>query len=221
MCNFLSGIVLKNGDVITSEYTDSHDLIAEANGLKERSFPKDMGWIKVEYTSDNLLDINTYELRVDETDTPAWFDDAMRESVAAKMHRIAQKCILTEGEIPILLGGKWVLGGTANVKRAVCVNIHSLWGNSRVGELRENSRVGELRENSRVGVLRENSRVGELRENSQVGVLRENSQVGELWENSRVGELWENSRVGVLWGNSRVGVLRENSQIENDYREKK
>jgi len=193
MCNFLSGIVLKNGDVITSEHTDSHNLIALAAGLVERKLPHDMPWVKVEYISDNILDIDTYELHLDDTDTPDWFDDAMREVVTAKMHRIAAKCILLEGEIPILLGGKWVLGGTVNVKHAHHANIHSLWGNSQVGELQGNS---------------------------QVGVLRENSQVGELWGNSQVGELWENSQVGVLWENSHVGVLWGNSQVVKDNRMK-
>ena len=136
MCNFLSGIVLNNGDVITSEYTDSHYLIAEAAGLKERNIPLDMGWVKVEYTSNNLLDINTYELKLDEEDCPYWFDDAMRENVTAKMHRLAQKCILKEGEIPILLGGKWIIGGEIKIQRSVSSlivlmnggTLNAMWG---------------------------------------------------------------------------------------------
>jgi len=148
MCNFLSGIVLKNGDLITSEYTDSHDLIVAAAGLKERAIPHEMGWVKVEYTSPNLLNLETYELRVDETDTPEWFDDAMRENVAAKMHRLVAKAIITEGEIPILLGGKWVLGGNVIVKETYAATIVEMRDHSRVGEMRKNSRVGMMRDHS-------------------------------------------------------------------------
>ena len=119
MCKFLSAIVLRNGDVLTSEYTDSHDLIVESAGLRERTSPAEMGWVKVEYTSKTLLDIDTYKLTVDKTDVPAWFDGEMCEYVTAKMRRIATKCILDRGEITILLGGKWVIGGTVNVGKAV------------------------------------------------------------------------------------------------------
>ncbi len=119
MCDFLSGIVLKNGYLITSDYTDLHGLIAEDAGLKERRVPLDMGWVNVEYTSDNLLDINTYELKVDESDVPDWFDDSMREKITKKMHRLAKKCILIDGEIPILLGGKWIIGGEVKIQKAV------------------------------------------------------------------------------------------------------
>ena len=128
MCKFLSGIVLRNGDVLTSEYTDSHDLIVESAGLRERNSPAEMGWVKVEYTSKTLLDIDTYKLTVDKTDVPAWFDGEMCEYVTAKMRRIATKCILDRGEITILLGGKWVIGGTVNVGKAVNSYIAYMYG---------------------------------------------------------------------------------------------
>ena len=193
MYNFLSGIVLKNGDLITSEYTDSHDLLVLSAGLKERKYPQEMGWIKVKYASDNPCDIETYELTVDETDTPEWFDSDMREKITAKMHRLVSKCILTEGEIPLLLGGKWVLGGIVNVKQAYSANIICMWGTSQVGTMRENS---------------------------QVGMMWETSQVGEMWENSRVGTMWGTSRVGEMWETSRVGTMRGTSQVGYDKREK-
>lgn len=33
MCRFFSGIALENGDLITSDYTDSHDLLLRAGGI--------------------------------------------------------------------------------------------------------------------------------------------------------------------------------------------
>ena len=179
MCRTFSGVIKQDEEIIMSDYTDTHGYIILANGLKESSLVMQgkNGWARFEYYGRNLCDIKTYKLTIDESTIPDWLTDEVKERLTKRLKEIVKKKILTKGKIPILLGGKWILGGNVIVEKAVGANIILMHGKAKVG------------------VLRENSQVGVLWGNSQVGVLRENSRVGELWGNSRVGELWGNSRV--------------------------
>ena len=133
MCNFSSGIILQSGEVIESEYTDQHELIIEANNLKEAAtLPGHNGFIRYEYSGSNPCDIETYVLHIDEESIPVWFDDHMKERVTEEIKVRTGKRILTKGKIPLLLGGKWVLGGDVKVDRIYNAIIISMHGSSKV-----------------------------------------------------------------------------------------
>jgi hypothetical protein len=217
MCKFFSAIVTKNGDLYYNKFTHSHedliDLFNLREGLKADNF------IRIEYYPENndLSDLLSYQLHVDEQSIPEWFNDDLKEQIVNKLNFVLEKMIISNEEKKILIGDCYILKDSTIKKIQNCI-IFQMRGNSQVGVLRGNSQVGELRENSQVGVLRENSQVGVLWGNSQVGELWENSQVGELWGNSQVGVLRGNSQVGELWENSKVGELRGNSKIKKDNR---
>ena len=148
MCNFLSAIGFKSGAVFTSEYTDRHDLLVKTHGLHETPAPRDNGWVKLEYTSDTLTDISTYKLTIDETDVPSWVTDEIREKWERKMHAIVKRSILLTGEIPCLLGGKYVLGGDVRIEEAHGVWIVAMYGSSQVGKMHNSSQVGTMWDSS-------------------------------------------------------------------------
>jgi hypothetical protein len=80
---------------------------------------------------------------VDQDIIPEWWDDAMREDATRKLRAIVARAIVTEDRT-MLLGGTWVLGGSANVNRAVSVRIVSMWDSSQVGEMWDSSQVGTM-----------------------------------------------------------------------------
>ena len=201
MCKFYSAILTKNGDLFHNPFTTSHEDIIDEFNLNDNMRDN---FIRLEFVPKRkMFEIDFYELKVDESITPEWFDENMKEIIINRLKNIIKSLIISD-DVKLLNGRCAILVGSSNLRKVKNSIIYSMWENSKVGELRENSEVGVLRENSEVGVLRENSKVGELRENSKVGVLRENSKVGVLWENSEVGELWENSEVGELWENSEI-----------------
>ena len=155
MCETFSGVIKRDEEILMSDYTDSHEYIILANGLKESSMVMQgkNGWARFEYKGDNPCDIKTYKLTIDKNTTPDWLTDEVKERLEKRLKVIIKKKILTKGKIPILLGGKWILGGTVNIEKAVNANIISMNGKANVGELRGNSQVGALWGNSRVGVL--------------------------------------------------------------------
>ena len=206
MCQFLSAVVTAKCDVFTSDVSDSHEDIIEANNLDESKI------VRVEYTSDTLADITTYKLKIDQDEIPDWWNDGIRDKAERRLCNMARRMILTTGEYNMLLGGKWVLGGDVKVK-----TIKS----ALIIEMRGSSRVGTMLGSSRVGVMWESSQVGDMRGSSQVGDMRGSSRVGEMWESSRVGEMRESSQVGEMLESSRVGVMWETSKIISDNRIKK
>ena len=119
MCRFLSGIGFKDGSIRTSDYTDDHQAMIEAWELHETSTPRDNGWVRLEYTSNNLTDISVYKLSIDETDAPDWVTTEIRDSWIKKLNTRLKKMILSECNINCLLGGRLVFGKNVVIKRLV------------------------------------------------------------------------------------------------------
>jgi len=146
MCNFLSAVLMKNGDLIWDIATDSHSDLVSMAGLKDTELLH-RPFVRVEYAPPDKRDranIDKYTLRVDERGTlPDWCDESLQEKAAAKMRAIVSQCIVTD-ERAILVGGVWVLGDGAYIGRAVNARIISMHGSSHVGALCDSSRVEEL-----------------------------------------------------------------------------
>ena len=196
MCQFKSAIVLKNGDVIHNEWIDSHEDLVTLYNLKDEGKEE---FVRVEYVpEDTPSNLDKYALKVDEKETPDWFNP---EKTERKLRAIVKKMIIT-GDVSMIVGKRVILDG-ANVGEIRQSVVHWM-KNSTVQEMRENSTVRVMRENSTVRVMWGNSTVQVMRGNSTVRVMWENSTVQEMMENSTVQEMRENSTVRVMWDNSKA-----------------
>ena len=192
MCKFYSAIVMRNGDLLHNENLQSHEDIISLFNINDSQVNCDK-FVRVEFTPDDqtmLWDISQYELRVDETHTPEWFNKH-REYVTERLTDIVKNRIIT-GSHKILVGGLYVVKDAQidRVQHAVVVymqdsTVNEMWGNSTVNVMRDNSTVNVMRDNSTVNVMWGNSTVNEMRENSTVNVMRDNSTVNVMWENSK------------------------------------
>ena len=118
MCEFLSALVLRNGDVLWHEATDSHSDLVRHFRLPDNTECRHFA--KIEFTprsvdgNPNYLGVDHYALRVDEDTEPIWFDE-VRELVEQKCRSIIRGMIVTDKR-DFLLGGKWILAGNACVR---------------------------------------------------------------------------------------------------------
>jgi hypothetical protein len=177
MCNFLSGIGFLDGSIKTSDATDSHEHLILAFGLKESNNLSKNGWVRFEYHPENnadMCDVTKYRLNIDQDIIPDWVTDEIKESWERKANQLVKGMILIDGEIPILLGGRWVLGGTVVVNSIVNSIIQTMLGNSQVNEMLGNSQVNTMWENSQVNTMLGNSQVNEMLGNSQVKTDKRN-----------------------------------------------
>src|SRR3990167_8597505 len=97
MCRYISGIVYKTGELMTSQYTDSHESLIKWLDLDDTRPIETRTWIRVEFCPENAEeygDIKKYQLKVDEESTPIWFDDEMRNHVIDKMTAIVESSII-------------------------------------------------------------------------------------------------------------------------------
>ena len=237
MCQFKSGIILKNKIVVAPGKDDSHSNLLESLGIQDDYIGASKTFVRAELVpKNNEWWISPEEhpekwtFIVDQDIVPDWFcrEESEKEFRAAV-------CEWWKSHVPVDQKLEKLESGYYRLKRCevkkllndVMADLYDsevgvMLENSRVGVMLENSQVGEMRENSQVGEMLESSQVGEMWGSSRVGVMLESSQVGEMRENSRVGVMLENSQVGVMlessqvgemWGSSRVGVMRENSRV--------
>ncbi len=218
MCQFKSGIILKNKIVIAPEENDSHSDLLESPGIENDYFGASKKFVRAELIPDNNEwwvspeeHPEKWVFVVDQDITPDWFDKGEHE----KLFRDAvcdwwKEHVLVDQKIDELNSGFYRLK-RCEVKK-LCKDVKALLYSSHVDTMCGNSHVGTMRENSQVGTMRENSQVDTMWENSQVDTMCGNSHVGAMWENSQVGAMRENSRVDIMCGNSHVGAMWENSQ---------
>ncbi|MFA6917040.1 MAG: hypothetical protein WC222_11630 [Parachlamydiales bacterium] len=153
MCKFYSAIIKPNGDLLHDIHTSSHKDIINLYNLNDDKVGR---FAKLEYTSDDLMDLSTYQLKVDENVKPDWLTDKMLENAERKLYQIVKKRIITEDR-KLLMGGIFVIAEGVKidtVKNAIIEVIR----NSTVNEMRENSTVNEMRENSTVKINNSNKK---------------------------------------------------------------
>ena len=171
MCKFYSAIILPTGDVLHDIHTTSHEDLIQLHGLND---DKKGRFAKLEYTSDDLTDLSTYSLIIDEDIRPDWITDLMLENAERKLHQIVKKRIITEDR-PLLIGGIYVVA--------------------------DNVIIGTV-QNAIIEIIK-NSTVNKMWDNSTVNKMLGNSTVNEMWGNSTVKLMWENSTVKLMRGNSK------------------
>ena len=114
MCKFKSGIVLRTGKLLHSNYTDSHEHLISLFKIKDH---REGNICRVEFYPEDPKDLDKpekYALHIDESRTPDWFDEEAQEKTTREMRQIIQGMIVN-GTVNILLSGAYILTDGANV----------------------------------------------------------------------------------------------------------
>ena len=224
MCNFLSAIVFKNGDIICRpDVTDSHEDLIDFANIRDNQVHQD-GFIRVEFLppehgTKDIFDTKNWILKVDQASTQEWFSF---ESTTSKLAARVERMFVLEDR-PILLGGCWLLGKKAIVKKVQNARIFGMYGSSKVGGMYNSStvdvmhgssRVCGLYGSSRVDGMYNSSKVDEMFNSSQIGGMYDSSKVDEMCNSSQVGWMHDSSKVGVMYGSSRVDVMHDSSKVD-------
>ena len=109
MCKFYSAIVMKNGDLLHNENLMSHEDIIALFNINDSQVNCNK-FVRVEFTPEDqndLPNIEKYVLRVDESETPKWFEK-YREYVTSRLKDIVSKRIITSDQ-KLLTGGLYVV----------------------------------------------------------------------------------------------------------------
>jgi hypothetical protein len=174
MCKFKSAIVLKNGDVIHSDWTDSHEVLIDMMELSDKG---NGAFVRVEFVpKDNkYADPKMYIIKIDQPDTPEWWTEAVAERTSEYLRGIIERMIIKTDK-KCLVGGAYILDGV-NIGRCVNANVAVMLGSSKIGAMWDSSKIG---------------------------VMWGSSKIGEMWGSSKIGAMWGSSKIGAMWGSSKV-----------------
>ena len=214
MCNFISAIVMQNGEIVCDpEHTDSHEDLMRARGIRDTACQVDR-FCRIEFIPGSVI-TDPWELNVDEPSTPDWFD---ARKVMRKMQDRVDRMIIKDDSRPFLLGGCWILCNSAYVSAVKSARIYRMGDSSRVNRMGDSSRVDHMHDSSRVNRMYGAARVDRMHDSSRVDYMHGSSRVNYMGDSSRVDHMHDSSRVDRMHDSSRVDHMHGSSKIENDCR---
>ena len=120
MCNFLSAVVSRTGEVYCNPLIDSHEDIIDYFDIRDTGMQH---IVRVEFSpkeKKDLIDIEKYELRVDELSTPEWFNE-YKESAIEKLKLVAKNCIIKENKKIVM--GACIIGDGITIGKLINANV--------------------------------------------------------------------------------------------------
>ena len=148
MCNFLSAIVLKNGDVLTHPMLDSHSDLVTYFQLPDTT-AHHQHFAKVELTPTDWLDASTWRFRLDEATAPGWWDD-VKTSAESTLRARAQAMVITGGEKQLIVDGCWIVGGDAVVRDVRAGRILGVWGSAQIHGVWDSAQIHDVRGSAQI-----------------------------------------------------------------------
>ena len=113
MCNPFSGYATRGGEIYCiPDKTHAHSIIAEVFELRDNDvayYAQNLAKFEFTPPADTKLwrDLSKWDLKVDENETPEWFD---AEKVRAHMERLVRPMFVTDKR-NWLIGGCWIFDG--------------------------------------------------------------------------------------------------------------
>jgi hypothetical protein len=204
MCEFLSVLVVRNGDVRHHPMLDSHsDLIAYFNLPDDR--PYHQHFAKAELTPRDWLDPDTWTWRIDEETRPSWLDD-VEAGAEKKTRAIARRMILTDvTRIPkLIVDGCWIVGGKAVVRDV---------RGGRIIRVQDTARLETLRGSAQVTDVGGSAQVTDVGDSAQVTDVGDSAQVTDVWGSAQVTDVGDSARVTHVRGSAQVTDVGGSAQV--------
>ena len=181
MCQFKSGIILKNKIVIAQGADDSHSNLLDELNIEDNTENAMRRFVRAELVPPNnewWTDPDTWIVHIDQDITPEWFDIDRERYEADFREAVKDWCkvhIMVDKMINELSSGYYMLR-RCEVKKLLN-DVKVLLDNSTVTEMRGNSTVTKMWGNSTVTKMWDNSTVTEMLGNSiardyNAGVIR-------------------------------------------------
>ncbi len=241
MCQFLSAIVSKNGEVYCDPFIDSHEELIQRFGLRDDQSQFINNIVRVEFTpkDDDYFDIENYTLRIDEDSEPDWWA-SVKDSVHANLKDRIQRMIIDKADNKVLCGGVYFVRdskilwtrysrilvvkdatihnvrGNATIQ---CVGgnatIHNVWDNATIHNVRGNATIQYVRDNATIQYVRGNATIRDVRDNATIQYVRGNATIQCVRDNATIQDVWGNATIHNVWDNATIQYVRDNATIQD------
>ena len=188
MCRFYSAIVLRNGDVLDHDASDSHtDLIRHYKLPDDRECRH---FAKVEFVpadAGRVADVSGYTLHVDEDTEPSWWPE-VRDRVEATCRARVGRMVLDSGKVDLLLGGRWILAGDVEV-----------------GEIKGNAVVVAVGGSARIDRVGGSARIDRVWDSARIVAVGGSARIDCVGDSARIDAVWDSARIVAVGGSARIG----------------
>jgi hypothetical protein len=216
MCQFLSALVLRNGDVLTHPMLDSHSDLVTYFKLPDAT-AHHQHFAKVELTPDDWMDPATWDFRLDETTAPSWWDDVVG-SVESTLRARAERMIVRDGEHALIVDGCWIVGGTAIVRdvragRIMRVwdsaQIHGVWGSAQIHDVGGSAQIHDVRGSAQIRDVGDSAQIHGVRGSAQIHGVWGSAQIHDVRGSAQIRDVGDSAQIHGVWGSG----VQDSAQI--------
>jgi hypothetical protein len=215
MCDFLSGVTLPNGDVLTHPMLDSHADLCTYYHIHD-TLPDRL--VKWELKPNDWMDASAWDFAPDQDTLPTWWTP----DVAADTERIARArataMILRDGEHRLIVDGCWIVGGCAVVRdvragRIVCVRGSAQITN--VGGSAQITNVGGSAQITNVGGSAQITNVGGSAQITNVGG---SAQIADVRGSAQITYVRDSAQITNVGGSAQITYVGGSAQLDDSAR---
>ena len=205
MCQFLSALVLRNGDVLSHPMLDSHADLVTYFALPDTA-AHHQHFAKVELTphADDWLTPATWAWRLDEDTAPGWWEDVAVQAEATLRAR-AEKMIIT-GAKSLIVDGCWIIGGQALVSEVRA---------GRIVRVQDSATVQNVRGSATVQNVRGSATVQNVRSSATVRDVSGSATVRDVWGSATVRDVSGSATVQNVGGSATVRDVRGSATVRD------
>jgi len=206
MCQIFSGVVTRMGELYRSDYTDSHEDIVAIHGLSDGVMQH---IVRVEYVprDGNYADLDSYGLHVDEASPPEWFDDEMRMRVEAAFRNCVAHMIVKDDR-DILVGGPWIIAGSARIYRSV---------NARIISVCDNASIESVCDSASIESVCDSASIEYVCDSASIKSVCGNASIKSVCDSASIKYVYGRSSIESVYGSASIKYVRDSASIKYVY----
>jgi len=210
MCQFKSVIVLRNGDILHDNYTDSHEDLINFYGLSDNGEPSLNRFVRVEYTPKDVKDYDKpskYVMKVDESETPAWFEE-VRESVQDKLDSLIKRMIIKDDKKKCLLSGCYILTGKAKLQYI---------RNTRIVAMYDSAQIKYVYDSAQIKYVCDSAQIESVYGSAQIKYVCDSAQIKYVCDSAQIKYVCDSAQIEYVCGSAQIEYVCDSAQIKSVY----
>jgi len=216
MCNFLSAIVMKNGDVLWHPMIDSHSELAAYHKLRDDDqFRRNFAKVEL-LPGDDWMEPEKWTWEVDEPTRPDWLDD-VEDSAKKRLITIAKGLILDDGNHPLIVDGCWIIGGVAKVERIKYGRVMRVSDSAEIGYVSGSVTIGSVSDSVKIGKVSDSATIGSVSGSVKIGYVFDSATIGYVSDSAEIGGVCDSAKIGSVSGSAKIGSVSGSVKIGSVY----
>ena len=213
MCNFVSALVLRNGDVLTHPMLDSHvDLVSHFKLPDHSEYIQNFVKVELVPGADAWLTPEKWKWTVDESSPPAWWPDVASAAEGTLRARV-RSWIMTSGQASLATEDVRILGGTAVLDKVSAGRVIHMSGNGQVHDVYGSGQVHRVLGDGQVHDVYGNGKVHYVYGSGQVHRVFGDGQVHDVYGNGKVHRVYDSGQVHRVFGDGQVHDVYGNGKV--------